>query len=244
MNEQTFEPLKPRVVLGIAAHPDDLDVGAAGTLAKFAKDGAEVHYLVLTDGSKGSDDPEMTSAQLIEIRRAEQETAVKAIHGTAVHFLQYPDAGLEVTQDLKRDIVRVIRQLKPDTVITFDPTCLYSMERGMINHTDHRAAGQAAIDAVFPLARDRLTFPELLTEEGLEPHKVTTLLLMLNFEKHNFSVDITDTIELKLDALRAHASQIGDMDMAVGWMRERAAQAGKEAGYDYAEHFIRLEMMR
>jgi LmbE family N-acetylglucosaminyl deacetylase len=242
MTDNDFPPLKPKVVLGIAAHPDDLDVGAAGTLAKFAQDGAEVHYLVVTDGSKGSDDPEMTSAKLVETRRAEQEAGLRAIGGKTAHFLNYPDAGLEVTQDLKRDIVRVIRQVKPDVVVTFDPTCLYSIERGMINHTDHRAAGQAAIDAVFPLARDRLTFPELL-EEGLKPHKVSTLLLMLNFQKHNFSVDITDTVDLKIAALRAHASQIADLDMAAKWTRDRAAQAGKEAGFEYAEHFIRLEMM-
>jgi LmbE family N-acetylglucosaminyl deacetylase len=242
MNEQTFEPLQPKVVLGIAAHPDDLDFGSSGTLAKFARDGAEVHYLILTYGSKGSADPNMTSPQLVKIRRAEQEAAVQAIHGKAAHFLNYPDGGLEVTQEVKRDVVRAIRQIKPDVVITMDPTHLYSMQRGMINHTDHRAAGQAAIDAVFPLARDRLSFPELFNDEGLEPHKVKTLLLT-NFDKHNFSVDISETFELKLDALRAHASQIGDFDQVDKWLREGAAKAGKEAGCKYAENFIRLEMM-
>jgi LmbE family N-acetylglucosaminyl deacetylase len=241
MNPPAFEPLKPKVVLGVAAHPDDLDVGASGTLAKFAAEGAEVHYLILTDGSKGSDDPAMSSAELVKIRRAEQEAAVQAIGGKAAHFLDYPDAGLEVTQDLKRDIVRIIRQLKPDVVITFDPTHLYSMERGMINHTDHRAAGQAAIDAVFPLARDRLTFPEL-AEEGLEPHKVATLLL-INFDRNNFAVDVSDTFERKLDALRAHVSQFKDPESLGKWLRERAEQAGQEAGCQYAETFIRLEMM-
>ena len=235
-----FTPLKPSVVLGVAAHPDDLDFGASGTMAKFARSGAEVYYLLLTDGSKGSEDKSLSSEELIKIRQEEQRAALLALGGKGITFLNYPDSGLYVTQELKKDIVRQIRKLRPDVVITNDPTVVYSLNRGMINHTDHRAAGQATIDAVFPLARDHLTFPELL-EEGLEPHKVGTLLLT-NFDQHNYYVDISDTLELKLAALKHHASQIKDFDMVTERFTEFSSRAGKEAGYKYAEGFIRLDM--
>ena len=154
--------LKPKVVLGVAAHPDDLDFGASGTMAGFAKNGAAVHYLIVTDGSKGSSDTKLSSADLIKIREKEQRKAVKAIGGKSVTFLGYPDGELEVTMALKKDIVKVIRTLKPDVVITMDPSMLYSAKRGFINHPDHRAAAQATLDSVFPLARDHMVFPEIL----------------------------------------------------------------------------------
>lgn len=234
-----FPPLTPKVILGIAAHPDDLDVGAGGTLAHFASQGAEVHYLVLTDGGKGSDDPTMTSEKLTEIRHAEQRVALDIIGGKTVTFFDYPDGELEVTMELKREIVKVIRTIKPDTVITMDPSVLYSVDKGIINHPDHRAAGQAVLDAVFPLARDRLTFPELLTE-GYEPHKTSTMLL-INFNTANFSVDITDAIETKNKALQAHASQFGDLSN-LGWVRKMAESQGILAGYDLAESFVRIDI--
>lgn len=235
----TFPPLTPKVVLGIAAHPDDLDVGAGGTLAHFASQGAEVHYLILTDGGKGSDDPAMTSEQLTQIRHAEQHAALNSIGGKIVTFLDYPDGELEVTMKLKKDIVKAIRTIKPDTVITMDPSVLYSADKGIINHPDHRAAGQAVLDAVFPLARDRLTFPELFAE-GYEPHKTDTVLL-INFNTANFSVDITDTIETKNRALQAHASQFGDLSN-LGWVKEMAEDQGKQAGCLFAESFVRIDI--
>ncbi|HEY1644960.1 MAG TPA: PIG-L deacetylase family protein [Candidatus Saccharimonadales bacterium] len=241
MDSQKFEPLKPKVVLGIAAHPDDLDFGASGTMAALAEAGAEVHYLILTDGSKGTEDESLTPKELNHIREKEQRAAVKAIGGKQAHFLNYPDAYLEVTMDLKRDIVRVIRTVRPDVVITMDPSMLYSAKRGFINHPDHRAAGQAALDAVFPMARDHLTFPELCTKEGLKPHKTRTVLLT-NFDNHNFVVDISKTFDKKLAALRAHASQVGDIDKIEPWLRQRAHDAGAEAGYELGEGFIRLDL--
>lgn len=240
MTEQTKTFPTPKIVLGIAAHPDDLDFGASGTMAKFAKDGAKVHYLILTDGSKGSEDPNVTSAELTKIREEEQRNAVKAIGGESVTFLGYPDGELEVTMKLKRDIVRVIRTIKPDMVITMDPTVVYSEEYGFINHPDHRAAGQAALDAVFPLARDHLTFPELFAQ-GFLPHKTLTVLLT-NFNKANYFVDITDTFSNKIAALTAHASQIGDMKQVEGWMRLRAERDGKASGVELAESFIRIDI--
>jgi LmbE family N-acetylglucosaminyl deacetylase len=235
----TFPPLTPNVVLGIAAHPDDLDVGAGGTLAHFVSQGAEVHYLILTDGGKGSDDPTMTSEKLTEIRHTEQQAALEAIGGKTVTFLDYPDGELEVSMELKREITKVIRTIKPDTVITMDPSVLYSADKGIINHPDHRAAGQAVLDAVFPLARDRLTFPEL-AETGYAPHKTSTMLL-INFNTANFSIDITNTIETKNKALKAHVSQFGDLSN-LGWVREMAEAQGKQAGYAFAESFVRIDI--
>jgi len=237
--KHNFPLLQPKIILGIAAHPDDLDVGAGGTIAEFIRRGAQVHYLILTDGSKGSDDPAVTSAELITIRQSEQQRALEIVAGKSVTFLDYPDGGLEVNMELKKDIVKVIRKLRPDVVITMDPTMIYSSKMGIINHPDHRAAGQATLDAIFPLARDRLTFPELL-DEGYEPHKVTTALL-INFDTSNYSVDITDTFDIKIDAMKAHVSQFGDLEGAT-WPRDMALRQGQRAGYSLAESFVRIDI--
>lgn len=236
---QNFSPLTPKIVLGIVAHPDDLDVGAGGTLAHFARAGAEVHYLILTDGGKGSDDMTMTSAQLTTLRHAEQQTALNIVGGKSITFLDYPDGELEVTMELKKEIVKVVRTIKPDVVITMDPSVIYSASNGIINHPDHRAAGQATLDAIFPLARDRLTFPDLYTA-GYEPHKTATIL-MVNFNESNFTVDITDTFETKTNALNAHVSQFGDQEGST-WLRDMAETQGRQAGYELAESFIRIDM--
>ncbi len=240
MKPQEFSDLKPKIVLGIAAHPDDLDFGASGTMAWFANHGAAVHYLILTDGSKGSDDPNVSSAELVKIREAEQRAAVKAIGGKSVSFLGYPDGMLEVTMELKKDIVKAIRTIKPDVVVTMDPSMLYSAKRGFINHPDHRAAGQAALDAVFPLARDHLSFPELFTA-GFLPHKTKTVLLT-NFEQGNFYVDITATFDYKLAALEAHASQVADIISTGKFIKDMARLAGEIAGCELAESFVRIDV--
>ena len=226
-------------VLGIAAHPDDLDFGASGTFAKWASEGAECYYLICTNGCKGSDDPDMTESKLITLRRAEQIAAGKVLGIKGVFFLGHNDTELVSDIALKKEIVRYIRRLKPDIVVTTDPTFVYSKD-GFINHTDHRAAGQAAIDAVFPLARDRLTFKEL-EKEGLKPHKVKQLYL-LNFSSGDTIVDISKTIKLKLAALKCHKSQIsGDVDK---WISKRAHIIGKRKGYKFAEAFIRINLWR
>lgn len=235
-----FPELKPRVVLGVAAHPDDLDFGAGGTMARFANEGAAVHYLILTDGSAGSSDREVSAKKLIALREAEQRAAVKAIGGKGVEFLGYQDGKLEVTMDLKRDIVKEIRRVKPDVVVIFDPSMIYSAERGFINHPDHRAASQAALDAVFPLARDHLSFPELMAD-SLEPH-ITPTVLMVNFNTRNFFVDISDTFEAKMKALAAHASQIPDLPEVEERMRRMAQLDGNEAGVQLAEAFVRIDL--
>lgn len=236
-----FETLKPKIILAVGAHADDIDFGASGGIAKWAAEGAAVYYLVVTDGSKGSPNTDMTSEKLSSLREEEQQAAAKVVGAKDVFFLGYEDGALEVTQKLKEDIVRIIRQLRPDTVIVMDPTVMYSRELGFINHTDHRAAGQATLDAVYPLARDHLTFPSLYQVEQLEPHKVAHLLL-INFDEQDFFVDITATMDTKIAALAKHESQIADMDGVAKMLRSRAELAGRHSGVKYAEGFVRLDL--
>ncbi len=240
MQEQDYKDLKPKIVLGIAAHPDDLDFGSSGTMAYFAKNGAKVYYLILTNGGSGTEDKNLSPKELTKIREDEQSKALKIIGGQTAKFLGYPDGQLEVTMKLKKDVVKVIREIKPDLVVTMDPSMLYSAERGFINHPDHRAAGQAALDAVYPLARDHLAFPELY-EEGYLPHKTKTVLLT-NFDKSNFYVDITDTFDLKLKALEAHTSQIPNIKELEKWLRQNAEKIGQKCGYKLAESFVKIDL--
>lgn len=237
----TSAPLTPKVVLGIAAHPDDLDYYAGGTMAAFARQGAEVYYLILTDGSKGSADRSITPEQLRDVRRGEQQEAAGILGVTEVFFCDFRDGELENTLELKQSIVKVIRQVKPDTLVALDPTVLYSADLGFVNHSDHRVAGQAALDAVYPLARDHMSFPNLL-ERGYEPHNVATLLLIgMGVTKPTYAVDISETLELKYKALAAHASQFSIQGMKES-IDKIAAQAGKAYGYHHAEPFIRIDI--
>lgn len=232
----------PKIVLAVGAHADDIDVTSSGTLLRWASEGAEIYYLQVTDSSRGSSDEQATPEQVAATRQAEQRAAAELVGARDVLFLDHCDGCLEVTQDVKRDIVRVIRQVKPDTVITLDPTFIYSTEIGIVNHTDHRACGQATLDAVYPLARDRLTYPELLQDEGLEPHKVQRVL-MSNFEKQNFYVDITAQFDKKIDVVMAHASQFGDRDGMTARLKQFAEGMGAKTGSQYAEGFVRLDIL-
>lgn len=235
-----FQPLHPKIVLGVVAHPDDLEFGVAGTIAKYVQQGATAYYYILTNGNKGSNDPGMTPSQLCDVRRNEQRAAADILGVADVFFGDYEDGMLECSQAVKRDIVRKIRELQPDIVVTFDPTIVYSANLGIINHTDHRAAGQATLDAVYPLARDRLSFPELAAE-GLRPHKVATVL-MINFDEHNYCEDITDTFVLKMQALAAHASQVPDFDKTRAMLTAIAQECGSKTNSQYAEGFVRLDI--
>lgn len=238
--ERQQAKLRPHKILGVAAHPDDLDFVAAGSMAQWAADGADVSYLILTDGGQGTSDREMSASRLIERRREEQRAAGKVLGIKEVLFLDFPDGGLENSLDLRRNVVRAIRRLRPDMVVTMDPSELYAAGRGIINHPDHRAAGQAVLDAVYPFARDHLAFPELLAE-GLEPYKVQTVLLD-NFERQNFAVDISDSLDKKLLALQAHESQMPDFGQTKAMVTRWAEQTGREFGYRYAEGFMRIDV--
>jgi LmbE family N-acetylglucosaminyl deacetylase len=223
-------------VMVITAHPDDAEFTAAGTVARWTSEGVTVIYVICTDGSRGSNDPEVTPEHMVTIRRAEQDAAARVLGVEEVVYLDYEDGTLEPTLALRRDLTREIRRYRPDIVVCPDPTFRYS--DGYLNHPDHRVAGDAALDAVFPSARTRYIFPELLAE-GLEPHKVREVLIRGALSP-NFWVDISDTIELKIAALKKHESQVGRLQ---GWEeRVRGRARGEAAGQDmtYAESFKRI----
>lgn len=229
---------QPKIVLAVFAHPDDVDFGAAGSIAKWRKSGAKIYYLVATRGCKGSADPKMDPQKLRKVRQKEQLAAAKLLGVSQVFFLDHIDGELEPTLKLKEEIVKVIRRVKPDTVLTFDPKMRYSALRGYINHPDHLAVGEATMAAVYPLARDRLTFPSH-TKIGLNPHKVKEIILT-SFEEQNFFVDITDTLDKKLAAIKCHRSQYEDFLKLGKIIRQWARFTGKKISVQYAEGFKRI----
>jgi LmbE family N-acetylglucosaminyl deacetylase len=231
----------PKNVLVICAHPDDPDYGASGTVACWASQGARVIYVIVTDGSKGSPDPEMTREKLIELREEEQRKAAEILGVAEVIFLRQPDGEIRNTYELQELIVRQIRKYKPDTLVTHDPTARIIFNT-YLNHIDHRVVGDAVLDSVFPLARDRLNFPGH-EQEGLEPHKVLDIFLLFTNEP-NYWVDITDTIDKKIAALKAHKSQIGNPDELEERIRERARHRAVKVSFEYAEVFRRVQLAR
>lgn len=237
--ERKLPPFEPKIILAVAAHPDDLEFGASGSVAKWIADGAEVHYLICTDASKGSNDLTITPADLISLRRGEQEAAANILGVSSVTFLNFEDGMTEASAALKRDISREIRRIKPDTVVGQDPKELYNADFGYINHNDHRNVGLATMDAVYPLARDHLSFPELMAE-GFQPHNVKYLLFM-SFDNPTFIVDISNTYETKLKALAAHTSQV-NIDEASVWLEPSTKMIGQKGGYERGEGFIRLNI--
>ena len=225
-------------VMVITAHPDDSEFGAGGTIARLVKDGAEVTYVIATNGDKGSGDRTMTSDRLATIRAEEQRNAARTLGVTHVEFLGYPDGELEDTRDLRRDVTREIRRRRPDLVITMNPLRTYNL---YASHRDHRIVSGVALDCVYPLARDHLSFPELMPE--FEPHKVREIHLM-QWQSPHLVVDISDVMDLKLKALACHVSQVGDFAGVEARVRERSAEIGREKGFAYAESFDRIVMPR
>jgi LmbE family N-acetylglucosaminyl deacetylase len=205
-------------ILVILAHPDDPEFFCGGTLALWASQGHVIHYLLLTCGDKGFHDPTASPDQICRIRHAEQEAAAAVIGAKSVQFLDREDGYLQPTLELRKEVVRAIRQVRPDILVTCDPTYLFSGDRH-INHPDHRYAGQVVLDAVFPAAGNPFFFPDLL-QEGLEPHTPKEVWVSLAIEP-NVTIDITDTWATKIEALKKHASQIGDPAEFVERMRAR-----------------------
>ncbi len=222
----------PKCVLVIAAHPDDIDFGAAGSVARWVKEGARVTYCVITDGAAGSNDPGIDLNELVRTRQAEQCAAAEKVGVHDVRFLGYADGTLQPTLDLRRDLTRLIREVKPDRLVCQDPTTIF-VEAEYINHPDHRAAAEAAVYALFPSAETRPIFPELL-EEGYEPHHVTELFMDLSMQPNTY-VDISETIDQKIEALLCHKSQLGEDEAKM--VREWGAALGKQVGVTYAERF-------
>lgn len=227
----------------VVAHADDAEFGCSGTVAKLCAAGWEMVYVMCTDGSKGSSDREITQRQLASIRRKEQQNAGKTLGLKDVVFLDYEDSMLQPTLALRKDIAREIRRYKPDVLITMYP--MRNLDGGWgVGHPDHMAAGEAALQAVFPTARDHMTFPDLL-EAGFEPHKVAEVWI-IGHPQPDLYVDVTRHMDTSVAALMQHKSQMNGRDEAWAsemmrrWRRER----GVGKGIQYAEAFKRIEFRR
>lgn len=223
-------------VMVITPHPDDAEFGVAGTVARWTGEGKDVIYVVCTNGDKGTSDTSMKPEELARIREQEQLAAAKLLGVREVIFLRHPDQTLEDTSEFRKEIVRLIRMYKPETVVTTD---LY---RRYIWHRDHRIASRVTLDAIFPYARDFLAYPDLL-EKGLQPHKVKEVLLW-GAEEPNYRSNITDTFDIKIAALRCHKSQINNNPSSKleEWLRERHKTLAQGEDYELAEAFHRVEI--
>jgi LmbE family N-acetylglucosaminyl deacetylase len=227
-------------ILVVTAHPDDVDFGSAGTVAGWTDAGIEVAYCICTSGEAGGFDRSVPRATMVEIREAEQLAAAKVVGVSDVTFLRHPDGRLSATFDLRRDISRVIRRVRPQRVV--GPSPERNFERLYASHPDHLAAGEATMAAVYPDARNPFAHPELL-EEGWEPWTVDEMYVAAANPSDVF-VDITDTFERKLDALRCHVSQMTDLDgldaRIRGWNAANAALGGLPEGR-LAESYLRVD---
>ena len=227
---------KSQTILVILAHPDDPEFFCGATLARWAKAGHKIHYFLLTCGDKGFDDPKASSAHICGIRHAEQQAAAAVIGVKSVRFLDLEDGYLVPSLDLRREVVRAIRQTKPDILVTCDPSNLYNVREGYLNHPDHRYAGQVVLDAVFPGAGNAHFFPELLKNESLEPHKLSEIWISLTGNP-TVTLDVTDTWETKIRALKEHKSQIGDPQEFEERMKSRRSEKSTEENVIYEEKF-------
>jgi LmbE family N-acetylglucosaminyl deacetylase len=226
----------PRSAMSILAHPDDQDFTVSGTLARWAKAGADIVSVIITSGDAGSNDPGRGpeyKAHLASVREQEQRLANAILGVRETLFLRYPDGELVASLELRRDLTRLIRKYKPEVVVTGDPTAWF-YGSDYINHPDHRAAAEAALYAVFPSAGTRMIFTELL-DKGLPPHNVKRLY-MHGAENPDTWVDITATIDLKIQALKKHVSQIETQD-SEKMIRDWAEEEGKPKGLRFAEAF-------
>lgn len=223
----------PESAMAIVAHPDDIEYSSAGTLARWARAGSRVCYVICTSGDVGISEKGMTKDRAAAIREAEQRRAAEIVGAQEVVFLRLPDGLLQPTLDLRKRLVREIRRFRPEVVVAEDPTIVWAGE-DYINHPDHRAAGMAALDATFPAAGQPNLFEDL-EAEGLRAHKARKVYVIA-WEEGDAFVNIDTTIELKIEALRAHASQMGDRDPGPS-IREWAAEHAKGKEMTYAETF-------
>ncbi len=223
----------PESAMAIVAHPDDIEFSCAGTLARWVNDGARISYVICTSGDVGFDEPNMTKEKAAQIREAEQLAAADIVGASEVIFLQEPDGLLQPTIELRKKLVREIRRFQPEVVMCGDPTIVWA-GNDYINHPDHRAAATAALDATFPAAGQPQLFEEL-AQEGLLAHKPRKVYVT-SWRGADYFVDIEETIEIKIDALRAHKSQMKDWDPE-DFIRKWAAESGEGKEMTYAEGF-------
>jgi LmbE family N-acetylglucosaminyl deacetylase len=223
---------QPRVILAVGAHPDDMEFTSAGSLIRWAQQGCEVHYLICTGGDKGSKDLSVGPGQLVPTREAEQREAARRVGVQEVTFLRQSDGEFQPSLENRELIARTIRQLRPDVLLVHDPWRRYQL------HPDHRAVGICVLDAMVA-ARDHLYFPHLY-QSGLMPYTVPEVLLY-GTDDANVWVDVSDTFEAKLHALKAHASQVGHIANFSERIRERARLQGQPHGLELAEEFHSIE---
>ncbi len=233
---------RPERVLVIVAHPDDADFGVAGTLAKWIRAGTVARMVCCTSGDAGADDARIDPLELATTREAEQRAAAAVVGYETVDFLHRPDGALENDLALREQLVRIIREFKPDAVVCMDPTVVVH-EDGYIQHVDHRTAAIAAIDAVYPASRNAMAFPHLVLNEGLEPHSVDIVYLFFT-DKSTVWVDTSDTIDVKIAALREHTSQLREPEQLEEMLRRWAAEGGQKIGTAAAESFRLIKMGR
>jgi LmbE family N-acetylglucosaminyl deacetylase len=230
------EPAAPERVMSIHAHPDDQEFTVGGTLAKWARAGSHIVTVCLTSGGAGSNEwtpKDMTRDKLVKIREEEQRAACRVLGVAETIYLGYEDGMLEPSIALRREVTRLIRRHRPTVVLCGDPTVRY-YGNIYLNHPDHRAAADVALDAVFPSAQTRLIFPELI-DEGLEPHHVETVWIH-GAEKPDTWVDVSDTLAVKLAALKEHKTQMGEWDpteMITEWSREQGRKKKLAAAEAY-----------
>lgn len=233
--ENTNEP-EHQTFMWVVAHPDDLEFGSGGTVAKFAREGKRTILVQVTSGDRGTQNLEFTPDSLSSAREGEEREAAKCLGISEVVFLREPDGAVVPDLALRERITRQIRTFKPDVIITHDPFRPYAL------HPDHRAVGMGAHDAVYPAARDPLYYPEH-REAGLEAHK-TAEIWYFGSEQPDLFIDITDTFAIKIDALRAHFTQVGEAEELEVRLRERSAELAKDQPFELAEAFKVIKMRR
>lgn len=230
----------PERALAVYAHPDDPEISAGGTLARWADAGCEVHVLITTRGDKGTNDPDADTEALAQLRVQETAAAGRVLGVAGHHHLDYPDGELPDDHRLREEIVRVVREARPDVVLCPDPTAVF-FANSYYNHRDHRVTGWAALDAVAPAAGNPHYFPDQLAA-GLAVHNVRAVYLSGTLDP-NCWIDVSGTLERKIDALFCHASQLVETgEWFREFLRERAEAGGRQAGVAYAEGFRRISL--
>jgi LmbE family N-acetylglucosaminyl deacetylase len=227
--------VEPADVMVVTPHPDDAEFGVAGTVARWVKEGRQVVYVVCSNGDKGTSDPNVSPEHLAKTREKEQLAAARVLGVREVVFLRHPDQGLEDSPEFRKQLVRLIRMYRPETVVTADPYRRYFW------HRDHRITGQVTLDAVFPYARDYWAYPEFIGD-GLEPHKVNEILFWAS-DDPNHCLDITETFDLKMAALLCHQSQVGHVavELLEEWLRHHCRDSATGQEFDLGESFHRAQ---
>jgi LmbE family N-acetylglucosaminyl deacetylase len=226
--------IKQAQVMVFIPHPDDAESRMAGTVARWAREGKDIIYVVCTNGDKGTSDPNMEPENLAKIREKEQMAAARVLGVREVVFLHHPDQALDDTPEFRKEMVCLIRKYRPETVVTVDPY------RGYLDHRDHRMTAQVTLDAVFPYAASTHAYPDLL-ERGMQPHRVKEMLFCGTGDPNHY-IDITDTIDVKIAALRCHKSQVGDRPEMADRIKQRARMSAEGQDYELAEAFHREVM--